>query len=221
MALTKLGATELDAVRNAQPQTPTTLPGDTDASAEKPPRQVRGVPIERIGNTFETYHFRDGNAEMRVAFDAAKAVAAGTRAHLVLGGTPGNGRTHLAIAAMNAWHNGGIEGAIFWKVADWLSWLKRVVMVEHYDVDYATDGYRNGAMLLVFDDLGKEYDTPWTKEQLFRVLDSRYDRRLPTIITTNLDGPALEALDPALADRYGPSAFWCTAPSARPWAVLP
>lgn len=41
--------------------------------------------------------------------------------------------------------------------------------------------------LLVLDDLGAERDTSYSAELLYNIVNSRYNSRLPTIITTNLD----------------------------------
>lgn len=41
------------------------------------------------------------------------------------------------------------------------------------------------ADLLVLDDVGADYGTGWTATQYFDLLNHRYDRRLPTILTTN------------------------------------
>lgn len=37
--------------------------------------------------------------------------------------------------------------------------------------------------LLVLDDLGSQPSTPWAGEKLYQLLASRYDHRLPTVIT--------------------------------------
>ena len=39
--------------------------------------------------------------------------------------------------------------------------------------------------VLVLDDLGKERPTEWALEQLFSIINARYDARLPLIVTTN------------------------------------
>lgn len=44
----------------------------------------------------------------------------------------------------------------------------------------------NSARLLLIDDLGTERDTPYKREQVFEVIDSRYGAKKPMIITTNL-----------------------------------
>ncbi len=44
------------------------------------------------------------------------------------------------------------------------------------------------ARLLLLDDLGAERASDWTAEVLYRVIDARYARHLPTIVTTNATG---------------------------------
>lgn len=53
--------------------------------------------------------------------------------------------------------------------------------------------YRDVVML---DDLGVEKITDWVLDVLYRIIDYRYEYRLPTVFTTNLDGEQL-------ADRLG------------------
>ena len=40
------------------------------------------------------------------------------------------------------------------------------------------------ADLLVLDDLGTQVSTPWADEKLYQIVASRYDDRLPTVITS-------------------------------------
>jgi len=50
-----------------------------------------------------------------------------------------------------------------------------------------------GARLLLLDDLAAERASDWTAEVLYRVIDARYARRLPTIVTTNATGELIRA----------------------------
>lgn len=45
--------------------------------------------------------------------------------------------------------------------------------------------------ILVLDDLGKERPTEWSVEQLFSIVNARYDKRKPVIVTTNYGGDEL------------------------------
>ncbi len=57
------------------------------------------------------------------------------------------------------------------------------------------------AELLVIDDLGAQYSTPWAVEKLFQLLNHRYINRLLTVITSNNDG--LQTIDERIASRLG------------------
>ena len=52
--------------------------------------------------------------------------------------------------------------------------------------------------LLIVDDLGTENTTPWAREKLYQIFNHRYNYRLPTVVTTNVD---LDSLDPRIASR--------------------
>ena len=52
--------------------------------------------------------------------------------------------------------------------------------------------------MLALDDLGSEQVTDWVREQLFLVINSRYEQMLPTIITTN---DSLESLEEHVGQR--------------------
>jgi DNA replication protein DnaC len=41
--------------------------------------------------------------------------------------------------------------------------------------------------LLAFDDFGAGKSTDWTEDTLYRLIDTRWSRQLPTIVTTNMD----------------------------------
>lgn len=58
--------------------------------------------------------------------------------------------------------------------------------------------------LLQLDDLGAEKPTDWVAEQLFLVIDGRYESKRSIVYTTNLEpgGPGAEGRD-TLADRIG------------------
>jgi len=86
---------------------------------------------------------------------------------------------------------------IFLTVPDLLDWLR-------YSYDAVDDSFERrfeelrNVSLLVLDDLGAHNATGWAVEKLFQIIDYRYIRKLPTVVTTNLD---LEDLDDRIRSR--------------------
>ena len=52
--------------------------------------------------------------------------------------------------------------------------------------------------LLILDYLGTESATPWVKERLYQLFNSRYIAQLPTVITTS---KSVDELDPRIRSR--------------------
>ena len=152
--------------------------------------------LERM--TFETFH-PDGvglTAErrktVRAAYEAAERFAEDPSGWLLLSGGYGVGKTHLAAAIGNAVIKQGGE-ALFILAPDLLDHLRSTFAPDSPEsYDELFDRLKN-TPLLILDDLGAESATPWAQEKLFQLLNHRYLRRLPTVITTNRPLSALEA----------------------------
>ena len=52
--------------------------------------------------------------------------------------------------------------------------------------------------VLLLDDLGAEKRSEWTDEQLYRLLNYRYNEGLPTVVASNV---TLDKLEPRIASR--------------------
>lgn len=176
-----------------------------------PPLRVSGVARPRLDNTFA--NFEASTPSLKAAKALCIRVAQGKAASAFLAGPPGTGKTHMAIAAM---HEYGLDRSFFWKVPDFLDWLRNQAFGadegSRVPVDTLTKNYRQGEALIVFDDLGVEKDTEWASEQLYRVLDSRYEFGLPTILTTNVPE---SQLSPRLLSRFAAGLVVCKAPDFR------
>src|SRR3990167_4765692 len=196
----------LDAAREAPPpaEDQTSRPG-----SDTPPAKIRGVPRARCEtNSFESFDLVR-NPTMKAALEACHAVASGGRWSCFLAGGFGNGKTHLAIAAFKQ----HCTRHYFWKVPDFLDWMRRSIFDEGWDSEYLLRPYREPpGGLVVFDDLGAENPTDWAGEQLYRVLDSRYDGKLPTIITSNAP---LEAIDGRIRSRFREGLIVCEGRDVR------
>ncbi len=157
--------------------------------------------LERM--TFDTFYPEgvglspERRKTLRAAYDAARRFAEHPQGWLLLSGGYGVGKTHLAAAIGNEVIARGGE-ALFILAPDLLDHLRASfspTSPESYDELF--DRLKN-TPLLILDDLGAESATPWAQEKLFQLLNHRYLRRLPTVITTNRP---LNALEPRIRSR--------------------
>jgi DNA replication protein DnaC len=103
---------------------------------------------------------------------------------LLLIGTNGCGKTHLAAAAANVLleHD---RAVLFTTVPDLLDHL-RAAYAPTSEVTYdSLYTLMREVEILVLDDLGAQQTTPWAEEKLFQLINHRYVCRTSTIITTN------------------------------------
>ena len=133
----------------------------------------------------------------RQAFEATARFSEDPNGWLVLCGPSGSGKTHLAVAAANRCVERG-QTTFFIVVADLMDHLRATFSPES-DVSYDDlfEQVRN-VPVLVLDDLGNQPSTPWAQEKLFQVINHRFSRALPTVITVR--GP-LQRLDEVLRTR--------------------
>lgn len=98
---------------------------------------------------------------------------------LLLHGTVGTGKTYAACEVANALVDKGYP-VLVTNFSRLINTLQETFEKQGY-IDNL-----NRFVLLVIDDLGIERNTPFAKEQVYNIIDSRYRAGLPTIITTNL-----------------------------------
>jgi DNA replication protein DnaC len=134
---------------------------------------------------------------LRKVYQAARDFAEEPRGWLVLLGGYGSGKTHLAAAIANQQVTRE-QPVLFVVVPDLLDHL-RATFSPHSPVTYDQrfDQVRNAA-LLILDDLGTQSSTQWAQEKLFQIFNYRYNARLPTVITSNLE---LEGIDVRIRSR--------------------
>jgi DNA replication protein DnaC len=153
--------------------------------------------------TFDTFDLRRGELpkgeeeNLKQALTYARSFAETPDGWLILTGTYGCGKTHLAAAIAN--HNAS-QGrpALFVVIPDLLDHLRATFNPQSaISFDQRFEEVRR-APLLMLDDLGTESATPWAREKLYQVFDYRYNAKLPTVITT---ATPIEDLDPRLATR--------------------
>lgn len=134
---------------------------------------------ERVWKRFRAADLEDFTHSIRQTALAAVA----EKKSVVIVGPVGVGKTHLAVAiAKNAFLRS--QSVYLTPVIDLLDALR-------------PDGGEAPSLVsptwVVLDDLGAEKATEWTMERLFMLVNQRWLQEKPTIVTTNLTRPDLEA----------------------------
>lgn len=175
-----------------------------------PPRggylQVGGMTRDRL----EEMQFRDfivpsslrpeEQASLRAALSAAKDYADSPEGWLVLLGTNGCGKTHLAAAIANRLLGRG-QDVFFAVVPDLLDHLRASFAPQNERTYDETFEQLRTASLLVLDDLGSQKSSPWAEEKLYQIVNFRTLSRLPTVVTSDLKPEGLRAAYPRIHAR--------------------
>lgn len=105
---------------------------------------------------------------------------------LLLYGTVGTGKSHIAACIANALIDEGSK-VLMTNFATMVN-----ILQSSFDGRQAyIDGLNNYA-LLILDDLGAERKSEYMQEQVYNIIDARYRSGLPMIITTNLTAEELK-----------------------------
>jgi len=158
--------------------------------------------LERLSNldafvdkTFAS--FDAGLSGVRDAFLRCLEYSRNPTGWLLLMGNYGCGKTHLAAAIANEAIGRGLQ-TYFAIAPDLLDHL-RAAYAPTSDSSY-DDRFESvrTVPLLVVDDLGTENTTPWAREKLYQIFNHRYNYRLPTVVTSNVD---LDTIEPRIRSR--------------------
>ena len=127
---------------------------------------------------------------------------------LIISGTKGTGKTHIAAAIANQLLSSG-TAVVCMTERNLYDKIKRTYSYDCGENESDIRKIYETVPLLIIDDLGKEKASEWTLSTLYAIIDGRYERAMPTIITTNYDVSSL--IDRITATSYRETADTTTA----------
>lgn len=152
--------------------------------------------------TFE--NFNRAEAGSSACFDAARAFAAGSGPHMLvlLGETPGNGKTHL-LEAIGRERIGQGQTVRYEHVPELLDRLRSSFREDAPEPTWQILDQCNRARVLMLDDMGLEKESDWTVDKMTTLVNYRYRSGWWLAVASNLSRKDFLA-NPAnfrLADR--------------------
>ncbi len=127
---------------------------------------------------------------------------------LLFVGPPGTGKTHLAAGVLRALIERYRVHGLFVEFTSLIHQIQSTFDPNSPESKRQVLDPLAEAELLVLDELGAQQPTPWVRDVLYLIINTRYTRRLPTLFTTNyrFDPPAPTAAKagakrPATLDR--------------------
>ena len=153
------------------------------------------IPRAYEGDTFEDYAVTDGN---KGAVAAAKLMTAGEIGGLFVHGVRGTGKTMLAAIIANERAKAG-HPVLFASVPDLMADIRG--SFKDGSTSETVQAVKE-TPFLVLDDLGSEKMSEWVGEQLFCIVNHRYNERLQTVVTSNYSPTEIIA-HMATVDRGG------------------
>jgi DNA replication protein DnaC len=157
------------------------------------PARYRGVSFDRppVSDMARDPGTREVLTTVRKYVDNLAPHLAAGRGLWLTGGT-GTGKTTLAMLVSRAALDGGHSVAIY-SLPKLLARIRRT-----YDSEPGGDSYLSfferltSVDLLHLDDLGVEKRSDWVLEQLYAIVNERYEAQRSILVTTNLNEPELE-----------------------------
>lgn len=103
---------------------------------------------------------------------------------ILMFGKTGLGKTHLSLAIANTVLNRGCS-----VIYDSIINILRKIEQEHFSREHSSEMINliMDTELLILDDLGTEYETPFYNSTVYNIINTRLNSGRPTIISTNLD----------------------------------
>jgi len=122
-----------------------------------------------------------------------------TKRGIFIHGSVGTGKTHIAYALKKQWdEENPYRTAIFWNTPELLQNEKNDFDRDNYSKKRSIERLKDSKQLLILDDIGTENATGWVLDQLYMLINKRYNEMKPVIFTSNL---SIEDVGKVLGDR--------------------
>jgi len=159
---------------------------ENNARQRREARMRRAAELSQIGErfaqrTFASFAVDDTN---RDAFEACRRAVRAKRVGVGMFGDVGTGKSHLAAAICNDATAIG-RPAVFANVVDLLTRIRATYDRSNSGSESALIDAYVGIDVLAIDDLGKESLSDWSVRTLYAVVNARYERNLPLVVTSN------------------------------------
>ncbi|MCO6511738.1 MAG: ATP-binding protein [Aridibacter famidurans] len=166
------------------------------------------IAAARIPRRYENCHFntyRPGNPSQEKAFKFASRLAMDYPAvdrGLLLMGTVGVGKTHLAVSILKGLTERGFT-CLFYEFGTLLKEIQNSYNPVSKTSELTVLAPVFNAQVLVLDELGASKPTDWVRDTMAHVINTRYNDRKLTVFTTNYLDRTGDSRDETLQDRIG------------------
>ena len=162
------------------------------------------IPRRHAACSFDNYRVPAGAASLHWALMKAKTLVndyPAVERGLLLTGSVGVGKTHLAVAILQGLISKGVSclfcefGSLLKQIQDSYNPISKTSELKVLAPVYQAE-------VLVLDELGSTIPTDWVRDTMYQIINKRYNDKKLTIFTTNyLDTPRIENPEPEIATR--------------------
>ena len=131
-------------------------------------------------DSFQVTKFNSRNLKLCRRYAEAFDVMISKNQGLIFWGSVGTGKSYAAACIANYLLDRGVPVIM----TSLVKLLELIQGGEERESDIIAR--MNSAKLVIFDDLGAERNTDYALEKIYNIIDSRYRRKLPMLLTTNL-----------------------------------